>query len=77
MKIATLQQSIDSVEADALIVPVFEEPKEQRFGADDLIQQGEVTGKSLEFTLIHHPSGTAAKRVLLAGAGKVEKFNAS
>jgi leucyl aminopeptidase len=77
MKIATQQQSLESVDADALVVPVFEEPKEQRFGATDLIKQGEVTGKSLEFTLIHNPSGLAAKRVLLAGAGKSEKFNSS
>jgi leucyl aminopeptidase len=33
-----------------------------------------VAGKPLELTLVHHPAGMAAKRVLLAGAGKVEKF---
>jgi leucyl aminopeptidase len=65
------------LEADALIVPVFEGAREERFGiAGELIESGEVTGKSLELTLIHHPQGVSAKRVLLAGAGKAEKFDA-
>jgi leucyl aminopeptidase len=40
-----------------------------------LIDAGELTGKSLELTLIHHPQGVTAKRILLAGAGKLEKFD--
>ena len=31
-------------------------------------QVGEVAGKPLEATLLHHPKGLAATRVLLAGA---------
>ena len=65
---------LDHLEADALIVPVFEGKKEERFGAGDLFDAGEVSGKSLELTLLHHPPGVAAKRVLLVGAGKSEKF---
>jgi leucyl aminopeptidase len=65
---------LDQLEADALIVPVFEGRKEERFGASDLFDAGEVSGKSLELTLLHHPPGVAAKRVLLAGAGRPEKF---
>src|ERR1035437_3139680 len=65
------------VAADALIVPVFEGRKEERFGAPDLAEAGELTGKALEFTLLHHLPGVAAKRVLLAGAGKPEKFDSA
>jgi leucyl aminopeptidase len=64
------------VGAEALIVPVFEGAREQRFGAGELIEAGELTGKSLEMTLIHHLKEVAAKRILLAGAGKPEKFDA-
>ena len=57
-----------------MIVVVFEGRKEARFGAGDLIDAGEVAGKSLELTLLHRPPGVAAARVLLAGAGKPEKL---
>src|SRR5580700_7764687 len=77
MRIATDSVSISNVAADALIVPVFEGVREERFGAGELIDNGEVTGKSLELTLIHHPPGLAAKRVLLAGAGKPGKFDSA
>jgi leucyl aminopeptidase len=64
------------MEADALIVPVFEGIREERFGTGELIDAGEVTGKSLELTVLHHPTQAAAKRIVLAGAGKPEKFDA-
>jgi leucyl aminopeptidase len=65
------------LEADALIVLAFEGRKEDRFGAAGLYEAGEVTGKVQEFTLLHHPSGVTATRVLLAGAGKPEKFDSA
>ncbi len=40
----------------------------------DLQEVGELTGKSLEMVLLHHVAGLAAKRLLLVGAGKPEKF---
>ena len=69
------QKPLEQIEADALIVPVFEGVRETRFGAGDLCDSGEIAGKPLEFTLLHHAPGSAAKRVLLAGAGKAEKFD--
>ena len=66
---------MEKVEAGALIVPVFEGGKEERFGAGDLLAAGEIAGKPLEFLLLHHVPGMAATRVLLAGAGKPEKFD--
>ncbi len=65
------------VPADALIIPVFEDAKETRFGAGDLAEAGEIAGKSLELTLLHHVPGVAATRVLLAGAGKADKFTSA
>jgi leucyl aminopeptidase len=76
MQITIERKPLDQVEADALIVPVFEGRKDARFGAEDLFASGEVAGKPLELTLLHHAPGVRAKRVLLAGAGKAEKFDA-
>jgi len=63
------RQPLERIETGALIVLVFEGRKETRFGAGDLMDAGEVAGKSLELTLLHRPPGVAAARVLLAGAG--------
>jgi leucyl aminopeptidase len=77
MKITTEFGPLGQIEADALIVPIFEGVREERFGAGKLIDAGEVTGKALELTIIHHPQGVAATRIVLAGAGKLEKFDAA
>jgi len=45
--------------------------------AKDVIDTGEVTGKSFETTLLHHPAGLKAKRLLLLGGGKAKSFSAS
>jgi leucyl aminopeptidase len=75
MQISFESKPLEQIAAGALIVPVFEGKREARFGAAKLADDGEVAGKAEEFTLLHHPAGLAAERVLLAGAGKPEKFN--
>src|SRR5690348_3089429 len=77
MKTTTENRPLEQVEADALIVVVFDGKPEKRFGAGDLSDSGEVSAKSLELTLLHRPQGIAAKRVLLVGAGKSDKFDAA
>ena len=74
MDITIAQQPLEQLETDALILPLFEGRAEERFGAAALIAQGEVSGKPMELTLLHHAPGVAAKRILLAGVGKPEKF---
>ena len=44
--------------------------------AAELIASGEVTGKLLETTLLHKPTGLKAKRLLLIGGGKAKSFSA-
>ena len=77
MQITTETKPIEQIETDALIVPVFEGTPDTRFGAEDLFSAGEVTGKAAEITLLHHVPGMRATRVLLAGAGKREAFDAA
>jgi leucyl aminopeptidase len=45
--------------------------------AKDVIASGEVTGKAFETTLLHHPAGIKAKRLLLLGGGKAKTFSTS
>jgi leucyl aminopeptidase len=45
--------------------------------AREVIASAEVTGKSLETTLLHHPGKLKAKRLLLVGGGKAKNFSAS
>src|SRR5665647_37881 len=77
MKITVELKPVGQVEAEALIVPVFEGRRYARFGAAAFFDSGEIAGKPLELTLLHHAPGVRATRVLLAGAGKPEKFDAA
>src|ERR1035438_9614580 len=62
-----------------------EKPKPQILSDDpavlaagaDLVASGEVTGKTLEVTLLHKPAGLKAKRLLLIGGGKTKTFSTS
>jgi len=72
---------VDTIACDALIVAAFEEgaPKTGA-GCDAQIQglyeSGECSGKKDELALLHAPQGLAAKRLLVAGCGKRESFDA-
>ncbi len=48
-----------------------------RESAKDVISSGEVTAKTFETTLLHHPAGLKAKRLLLVGGGKTKSFSAA
>jgi len=86
MQITLETKPYASLETDALVTPVFEgdDPIQGRAAELDqltggllkkLATGGELTGKTLEFTLIHAPAGLKAARLLLVGAGKKDQFN--
>src|SRR6266852_243117 len=86
MQITLVTQPFAALETDALVSYVFEEPDpvQGRIAEMDkaaagllrkLAKSGELTGKTLEFTLVHAPAGLKAARLLLVGAGKREQFN--
>ena len=45
--------------------------------ARELYTSGEFTGKPCELAILHRPAGLKAKRLVLAGAGKRDKFDAN
>ena len=88
MQIKLETKPFAALETEALVSYVFEEPDpiQGRIAEIDqssggllrkLAKGGELTGKTLEFTLIHAPGGLKAVRLLLIGAGKREQFNAA
>jgi leucyl aminopeptidase len=88
MQIQLENQPYSSIQADALVTYIFDkENKIDGILADidhamdgrlaALVATGELTGKSLELVLVHFPEGLDAKRLLLVGAGKPEKFSHS
>jgi leucyl aminopeptidase len=78
MELKLVQSRASDLDADAVVVlewegsarPEFEKPLAA------LYTSGEIKGKPLEFTLLHGLEGYKARRVLIAGAGKREKFDA-
>src|SRR5580704_3050146 len=67
------------IETDALVVLEPEGQKRPDLATPlaALYESGELTGKSLELTLVHGVAGFKARRVLVAGSGKPEKFDAA
>jgi leucyl aminopeptidase len=88
MQITLESKPFGGIETEALVSYVFEEtePVQGRIAELDqaaggllrkLAKSGELTGKSLEFTLVHAPAGLKAARLLLVGAGKREQWNST
>jgi leucyl aminopeptidase len=88
MQITVETKPYAALETEALVSYVFEEsePVQGRIAEFDqlsngllkrLVSSGELTGKTLEMTLIHAPAGLKAARLLLVGAGKREKFDSA
>lgn len=77
MDLKLVRSQASEVEADAVVVLVPEGPPPPEFEKPlgTLYESGEITGKFLEFTLLHGLEGYKARRVLIAGMGKPEKFD--
>jgi len=70
------------IEADALVVPVFEDDFQLPASLESAVawlntlkETSEFSGKSGELAVLHAPSGVQAKRLVAAGAGKLAKFD--
>lgn len=74
MKIVLERAKADSMTTGALIQFAFEGEKLGSV-AQDLFDSGEVTGKALEFTILHQGNGSPARRLVVAGAGKRSAFD--
>jgi len=86
MQITIEKKPYSSLETEAIVTTVFEsdDPIQGRVAELDqllggllkkLAASGELTGKNLEFTLLHAPAGLKTARLLLVGAGKKDAFN--
>jgi len=67
----------DNAANDKPVPQLLTDDKAVLAAAADLIASGEVSGKALELTLLHKPTGLKAKRLLLIGGGKAKSFTAA
>src|SRR5665213_1262331 len=73
-------RAVPQVDSDALVIVGFEGTPPQAAAADqiqELYDSGEFSGKALEIAILHRPAGLKAKRLVLAGGGKRDKFDAA
>jgi leucyl aminopeptidase len=80
MDIRVEPKPLQDVECDAIVILGFEGEPPQGPASDqikDLYNSGEFTGKSLEISVLHRPAGLKAKRLVLAGGGKHERFDSA
>jgi leucyl aminopeptidase len=77
MLVSLDHRPIENIEADALVIPAFEGERPPCFTEvlAELFDSGEISGKALEMTLLHRLPGMQARRLLVVGAGKRERFN--
>ena len=68
--------ALDRVAKDKPEVSVETTDAAVKNAAAEVIASGEVTAKNFEITLLHHPAGLKAKRLLLLGGGKAKTFSA-
>jgi len=79
MELKLGRPDLAGVETDALVLLETEGGKRSDLAQalTPLYESGEIAGKFLEFTLLHGVRGFKARRVLVAGAGKPEKLDAT
>jgi leucyl aminopeptidase len=81
METKLISQSLDRAEADAIAVVIVQdegppaELEQSTAWFEELRNSGEFTGKPGELAVLHRPPGLAAKRLVLAGAGKKQDFD--
>jgi len=70
---------VGAAETDALVLVESEGEKRADLAGPlaSLYESGEISGKPLELTLVHGVAGFKARRVLVVGAGKPDKFDAA
>jgi leucyl aminopeptidase len=72
--------SVSQVDSDAVVIVGFEgAPPDAPGGVqlNEFYDSGEFSGKSGELAVLHRPAGLKAKRLVLAGGGKRERFDAA
>ncbi len=92
METKLIYEPLDRVAADAVVVLIFEDVSDDAFGEGkalstasagvrtwlaELKSSGEFSGKAAEIAVLHNPPGWAAKRLIVVGGGKHEKFDSA
>src|ERR1700733_13365757 len=80
MEIRLEPKKLGDVDSDALVILGFEGAPPESAAAGqlkELYDSGEFSGKSLEIAILHRPAGLKAKRLVLAGGGKRDRFDAA
>ncbi len=83
IEIKVQEGPLAAIEADVLVVLGFEDEASTAVNtptggwASELYGSGEFTGKPCELALLHRPVGLKVKRLVLAGAGKRDRFNSN
>jgi leucyl aminopeptidase len=78
MEIRLEAKQLAEVDSDALVIVGFDGTPPAAPAAEqikELYDSGEFSGKALEIAILHRPAGLKAKRLVLAGGGKRDRFD--
>jgi leucyl aminopeptidase len=80
MNIRLEPKQLAEVDSDALVIVGFDGGPPAAPAAEqtkELYDSGEFSGKALEIAILHRPAGLKARRLVLAGGGKRDRFDAA
>jgi leucyl aminopeptidase len=80
MDIRLEPKQLAEVDSDALVIVGFDGAPPAAPAAEqtkELYDSGEFSGKALEIAILHRPAGLKAKRLVMAGGGKRDRFDAA
>src|ERR1700733_5769588 len=80
MNIRLEPKQLAEVDSDALVIVGFDGAPPAAPAAEqtkELYDSGEFSGKALEIAILHRPASLKAKRLVLAGGGKHDRFDAA
>ena len=80
METKLVQGTLEQTEADAIVVVLFEDGEgiaAAKSWLDELQSSGEFKSKAGEMAVLHQPQGLKAKRLVVVGGGKQDKFDAA
>jgi leucyl aminopeptidase len=80
MDIKLEPKKLGEVDSDALVILGFEAAPPESVATGqikELYDAGEFSGKALEIAILHRPAGLKAKRLVLSGGGKRDRFDAA
>jgi leucyl aminopeptidase len=80
MQTEQINRPLPEIETDALVIPAFEDKQVPGFShewIEEIYRTGEFKGKAADIAILHRPQGLKARKLVAAGGGRMDKYDAA